>query len=152
MGLGATLAVAADMSFMLEDAKIADTHVNVGLVAGDGGALLWPLLIGYAQARRYLLTGDHMTGRKAAELGLVTAACSPETLDAEVFGMAERIAAGASRAINGTKKAINLLLRQQIESLMDAHLSLETETFFSADHREAALAFRDKRRPVFRGE
>ena len=152
MGLGATLAVAADISFMLEDAKVADNHVNVGLVAGDGGALLWPLLIGYAKARRYLLTGDPLTGREAAEIGLVTAACSAERLDAEVFAMADRIAAGASRAINGTKIAINMQLRRQFEVLIEAHLGLETESFFSADHREAAFAFRDKRRPQFKGD
>lgn len=149
MGLGATLAVASDISFMIEDAKIADTHVRMGLVAGDGGALLWPLLMGYANARRYLLTGDTMTGRQAAEFGLITEAVTREELDEKVFAMAERLASGAVQAISGTKIAINMLLRTQLETLIDAHLGLETETFFTADHSEAAHAFMEKRKPQF---
>lgn len=149
MGLGATLAVAGDISYMLEDAKIADTHVRMGLVAGDGGALLWPLLIDYAQARRYLLTGDSMTGREAAALGLVTEAVTAAEMDGKVFDMAGRLASGATQAISGTKIAINMLLRTQLDTLVDAHLGLETETYFSGDHSEAAHAFMEKRKPVF---
>ena len=55
-----------------EGAKIGDPHVSVGLVAGDGGALIWPQLIGYARAKRYLLTGDLMTATEAERLGLVS--------------------------------------------------------------------------------
>lgn len=149
MGLGATLAVAGDFSFMLEDAKIADTHVRMGLVAGDGGALLWPLLMGYAKARQFLLTGDSMAGKQAAEFGLVTESCTKEELDAKVFGLAERLVRGSRQAISGTKIAINMLLRSQLEMLIDPHLSLETETFFSPDHKEAANAFLEKRKPNF---
>lgn len=149
MGLGATLAVAGDFSYMLEDAKIADTHVKVGLVAGDGGALLWPLLIGFTKARQYLLTGDVLTGKEAAEIGLVTKAVSAADLDDAVFGMAERLAKGATKAISGTKIAVNMLLRRQLETLVEAHLALETESFFSADHAEAAHAFVEKRAPQF---
>jgi len=152
MGLGATLAVAADLSYMLEDAKIADTHVRMGLVAGDGGALFWPLLMGFARARQYLLTGDSMTGKQAAEYGLITESCTEVELDEKVFGMAERLANGSRQAIAGTKMAINMLLRSQLEMLLDSHLALETETFFSDDHREAANAFMEKRKPKFGSE
>lgn len=152
MGLGATLAVSGDVSYMLEDALIADTHVRVGLVAGDGGALFWPLLMGYANARRYLLTGDTMTGREAADLGLITEAVTADQLDEKAFGMADRLASGAGRAIRGTKIAINLLLRAQLTNLVETHLALETETFHSKDHAEAAHAFVEKRKPAFTGE
>jgi len=152
MGLGATLAIAGDISYMLEDARIADTHVRMGLVAGDGGALLWPLLMGFTRARRYLLTGDSMTGKQAAEFGLVTESCTAAELDEKVFGMAERLANGSRQAIAGTKIAINTLLRSQLEMLIDSHLALETETFFSPDHREAAHAFMEKRPPKFGSE
>ncbi|OJU35823.1 MAG: enoyl-CoA hydratase [Rhizobiales bacterium 68-8] len=152
MGLGATLAVAGDISYMLEDARIADTHVRMGLVAGDGGALLWPLLMGFTRARRYLLTGDSLTGREAAELGLVTESCTAAELDGKGFGMAERLAEGSAPAISGTKIAINALLRAQLEMLIDTHLALETQTFFSPDHSEAAHAFMEKRKPKFGGK
>jgi enoyl-CoA hydratase len=152
MGLGATLAVAGDLSYMLEDAKIADTHVKMGLVAGDGGALFWPLLVGYAKARRYLLTGDVLTGREAAEMGLITEACSAAELDDRAYGMAERLAKGASTAISGTKVAINMLLRQQMETLVENHLALETRSWHSKDHSEAVHAFLEKRAPKFTGQ
>lgn len=152
MGLGATLAVLSDISVMVEDAKIADTHVKVGLAAGDGGALLWPLLMGFANARRYLLTGDILTGRQAADLGLISLAVPRAELDETAFGFAERLASGATQAINGTKMAINMLLRNLTESLIEAHYSMEAFSAFSEDHREAVTAFIDGREPRFTGD
>jgi len=151
MGLGATLAVLSDISIMVEDAKIADTHVRVGLAAGDGGALLWPLLMGFANARRFLLTGDTMTGRQAADLGLITEAVPRAALDAAVYGYADRLSAGATQAINGTKIAINLLLRSLTDSLIEAHYGLEAQSALSDDHREAVHAFSEGRPPRFTG-
>ncbi len=152
MGLGATLAVCCDISIMVETAKIADTHVKVGLVAGDGGALLWPHLVGWAVAKRYLLTGDPLTGREAADIGLISLAVPREKLDEEVAAWSDKLSNGASQAIYGTKRALNMTLRQQAETYMDAHLGLETMSQLTQDHREAATAFRDKRKPEFRGK
>ena len=152
MGLGATLAVLSDISIMVEDAKIADTHVKVGLVAGDGGALLWPLLMGFANARKYLLTGDALTGRAAADYGLITQAVPREALDEAVFSMAERLAKGAGVAVNYTKIAVNLLLRSIVDPLIEAHYGLEVQSALSDDHREAVSAFLEGREPVFTGK
>jgi enoyl-CoA hydratase len=153
MGLGATLAAFCDISFMMADAKIADTHVAVGLTAGDGGALMWPLLMGFQKAKRYLLTGDQMTGREAADMGLITAAVETvEDLDREVFTLADRIASGASLAINTTKMAANLTLRKLLEGQVETHLSYETQTVWSDDHREAVSSFLEKRTPKFSGK
>lgn len=151
MGLGATLAVFADVSFMVEDALIADTHVKVGLAAGDGGSLYWPLVMGFTRAKRYLLTGDMMTGKQAEELGLITFAVSRDELDARVNEMVERFATGAIQAISATKVAINLTLRSVIESLIEAHLGLETDTHFSDDHKIAVDAFLSGQKPQFVG-
>lgn len=151
MGLGATLAVFADISFMVEDALIADTHVKVGLAAGDGGALYWPLAMGFTRAKRYLLTGDLITGKQAEELGLITFSVSRDELDERVHNMVERITSGATQAINATKVAINLTLRAVIESLIEAHLGLETDTHFSDDHKIAVDAFLGGQKPAFLG-
>lgn len=152
MGLGATLVAYCDISVMMDAAKIADTHVKVGLSAGDGGAAIWPLLMGFTRARRYLLTGDVMTGAEAADAGLVTEAVDTvEALDKRVAYYADGIANGASLAVAETKRAINLILRRLLEGVVEDHLAGETRTFTSEDHLEAAQAFRDKRAPVFRG-
>ncbi|SCW38354.1 enoyl-CoA hydratase [Sphingobium faniae] len=151
MGLGATIALMSDVAIMNEDAKIGDPHVNVGLSAGDGGAIIWPLLIGYARARHHLLTGDPLTGREAAEIGLIHRAVPLSELDEAVEAYAARLANGATFAIRATKRSINMALRQQAAALVDAHAGIETLTLSSADHREAIEAFLAKRAPAFKG-
>ena len=94
IGLGATLALFSDLTYAVETAKIGDPHVQVGYAAGDGGALIWPQLIGYARAREYLLLGEPLTGKEAAEIGLITRAVPAERLDEVVNGVAERLAGG----------------------------------------------------------
>ncbi|MDQ8757612.1 enoyl-CoA hydratase-related protein [Sphingosinicella sp. LHD-64] len=151
IGLGATLALFCDIVIAKDTAKIADPHVKVGLVAGDGGSVIWPALIGYAKAKRYLLTGDPITGAEAAEIGLVTEACPAGELDARVDTIAQQLAAGAAVAIRLTKRAVNMALRQQIDALIEAHLGFETLSHLSADHREAVNAFAEGRTPAFTG-
>ena len=151
MGLGATLALFCDVAFMNEDAKIGDPHVNIGLSAGDGGSIIWPLILGYGRARHYLLTGDSRSGREAAEMGLVHRALPLDQLDEAVDAYAQRLAKGATVAIRATKRSFNMLLRQHATALVDAHAGLETLTLASADHREAIEAFLAKRTPEFKG-
>ena len=71
VGLGATVALMCDIIIAADTAKIGDPHVNAGLVAGDGGALIWPQLIGFARAKEYLFTGDLMTAAEAHRIGLI---------------------------------------------------------------------------------
>jgi enoyl-CoA hydratase len=153
IGLGATLAAFCDFTYMMADAKIADTHVNVGLTAGDGGALIWPLLIGFQKAKHHLLTGEALTGQQAMQCGLITQ-CVETTaeLDQLTYGMAERLAQGPTLAVNTTKIAINLLLRKLLEGLLESHLGFETQTALTRDHLEAALSFKERRIPKFTGE
>jgi enoyl-CoA hydratase len=153
IGLGSTLVSFCDISYMMAKAKIADTHVNIGLTAGDGGSLMWPFLMGFNRAKLHLLTGEPMTGRQAAEYGLVTEAVETiEELDEKVYAMAERLAASPRLAVSTTKMAINLVLRGVLEGLVEAHLGLETKTAWTKDHHEAGLSFRDNRPPKFTGE
>jgi enoyl-CoA hydratase len=152
MGLGSTLALFCDISFAANHAKIADPHVKVGFVAGDGGAVIWPQLIGYARAKQYLLTGDVITGDEAARIGLVNFAYPAEELDAAVDAFAQRLAGGARRAIQWTKATLNVGLKQAAASVMDAGMAYETLSNHTADHAEAVAAIRAKRAPDFRGD
>src|SRR3546814_1764584 len=70
IGLGLTLALFADMSVVADDARLGDTHIKVGLVAGDGGAVIWPLLVGPQRAKEFLMRGKLLKGAEAASLGL----------------------------------------------------------------------------------
>ena len=150
-GLGASLALLSDISVAHEKVKIGDPHVSVGLVAGDGGALIWPQLVGYAKARRYLFTGDLLTATEAERIGLITEVVPEAGLDAATYGLAERIAAGATKSIRWTKITTNLALKQLFHNYFDAGVAYETLSNLSADHREAVAAFRDKRAPRFTG-
>jgi enoyl-CoA hydratase len=135
--------------FMAEDAVILDPHVKAGLVAGDGGAVIWPQLIGYARAKHYLLTGDPVRASEAVEMGLVNFALPREQLDDAVDAYADRLAAGATRAIRWTKTAVNIGLKQLAHSIMDTSIAYEISTNVGADHREAVHAFNEKREPQF---
>jgi enoyl-CoA hydratase len=151
-GLGASMALMCDIVVAAEEAKIGDPHVSVGLVAADGGALLWPQLIGYAKARKYLFTGDLMSATEAEALGLITEVVPRTELDATVDALAQRIAAGATRAIRYTKVLTNLPLKAMFHAHFDAGLAYERLTVHSKDHREAVFAFVDRRKPQFTGE
>ena len=149
MGLGATLALFCDLIYMNEEAKIGDPHVRAGVVAGDGGAVIWPQLIGYAKAKEYLMTGDPIPAREAERMNLINHALPPAELDAAVDTMARRLAEGPRDAIRYSKVCANIGLKQLAHSIMDASVAYEWQTFRSADHAEAVNAFVDKRAPQF---
>ena len=150
-GLGATIALFCDVIFASDKAKIGDPHVCVGFVAGDGGAVIWPQLIGYARAKEFLMTGDLMTAEEAAKIGLINHAVPAADLDARVVEFADRLAAGATKAIRWSKMSTNIGLKQLAHSIMDASLAYEAMSNVSADHQEAVNAFREKRAPKFTG-
>lgn len=145
MGLGATLALLCDVVFMNEAARIGDPHVSIGLSAGDGGALLWPLLVGYARARHHLLTGTPLTAPEAVEIGLVHKAVALEQLDAEIEAYLDTLLSLPQMGVRMTKRSINLALVSQLKGLVEAHAHLEHLTLLSEDHAEAISALRDKR-------
>jgi enoyl-CoA hydratase len=152
VGLGATLALFCDIIIASCEAKIADPHVRVGFVAGDGGAVIWPQLIGYARAKEYLLTGNSLTGEEAAHIGLINRAVAAVDLDRTVDELAQRLANGASRAIQWTKLAVNVGLKQLAHSILETSFAYEALSNLTKDHQEAVNAFREKRRPCFTGQ
>ena len=151
VGLGASLALLCDVIFMAETATIADPHVRVGIVAGDGGTAIWPLVLGPARAKQFLLTGDPVTAPEALAMGLVNRVVAPEALEAEALAFAARLAEGAPLAVRYTKQAVNKLVKDALNTAFDTATALEIVTFQSEDHREALAALREKRKPVFKG-
>jgi enoyl-CoA hydratase len=151
IGLGCSLALFCDFVYATPEAIFADPHVSVGLVAGDGGAVIWPQLIGYARARRYLLTGDAIRGAEAADIGLITAAVPDEELDAEVAALAERLAAGATYSIKWTKTTINAGLKVTANAIIDRAGAFENVTQMTNDNRIGLESFLRKEKPVFGG-
>ena len=151
IGLGATLALLCDLTVAADTARIGDPHVRVGLVAGDGGAVIWPLLVGYARAKQYLLGGDLLAAPEAQRIGLINFSVPAAELDATVDRWAQRWAEGARHAIQWTKATLNLGLKHQAARALDAGLAYEIASLQSNDHLEAVRAFQDKRPPRFTG-
>ena len=151
IGLGATLALFCDVIFASENAKFGDPHVSIGLVAGDGGAVIWPQLVGYARAKEYLMTGDLISATKAENIGLINHVVKADELDAAVSDFARRLAGGALKAIRWSKVSVNIGLKQLAHAIMDTSVAYEVITSASSDHAEAVAAFREKRQPKFSG-
>ncbi len=151
IGLGATLALLCDVILMADTATLADPHVRVGIVAGDGGAAIWPLVLGPALAKRYLMTGDSLTAAEAERIGLVNSSVPADQLDDQALAFAQRLADGAPLAVRYTKMAVNQLVKQALTNAFDYSMALELVTFVSADHKEALQALREKRKPRFEG-
>lgn len=152
MGLGANLALLSDVIVASETARIADTHVKVGIVAGDSGAVIWPLLIGPARAKEFLMRGTMLTGSEAAKIGLVNYAVPGAEVPAKALEIARELADGPTWAIRWTKLSVNKWLKQQVNLILDASLAYEMVTFTTEDHREATRAFVEKRKPSFSGQ
>jgi enoyl-CoA hydratase len=151
-GLGATLALFCDVIFAADHVKIGDPHVSVGFTAGDGGAVIWPQLIGYARAKEYLMTGDLIPAPEAARMGLINHVVPASELDVRVDAFVDRLVVGALVAIRTTKASVNIGLKQLAVSIMDACLAFEEQTNACADHQEAVAAFREGRKPKFTGQ
>ena len=151
MGLGASIALLSDMVVLAEEASLGDPHVRVGLVAGDGGTIAWPLALGPALAKQYLLTGDPIPAAEAHRLGLVNEVVpAAEVLDRALV-LARKVASNPPLAVQFTKMAVNQFVKQVATTSFDLAAALEMSTFRSEDHLEALAAITEKRRPTFNG-
>jgi enoyl-CoA hydratase/carnithine racemase len=149
IGLGATLALLSDIIVVSEKARFADTHVKVGVVAGDGGAVIWPLLVGPHRAKEFLMRGNFINGAEAGRIGMVNYAVAPEQVMAKAQELAQELADGPTFAIRWSKLAVNKWLKTQANLIMDAGLAYEMMTFNTWHHKEAVKAFIEKRKPNF---
>jgi enoyl-CoA hydratase len=149
IGLGATLALFCDIVFISDAARIGDPHVQVGLVAADGGVVLWPMLVGANRAKEYLFTGDLLTGDEAEKIGLVNHSVPAGEVLEQAMAMAHRLSQGAALALRFNKRLVNKDLEDRVDRIYEMALAMEAVTFRSADHLEAVKAFGERRPPVF---
>jgi enoyl-CoA hydratase len=151
VGLGATLALFSDVAVISETAKFGDSHVKVGLVAGDGGAVVWPLLVGPSRAKEFLMRGKLVNGAEAHSLGLVNHAVPSESVMEHATKLAEELNGLPPLAVRWTKLSVNKWMKHQLNLILDASIAYEMLSINSQDHHEAANAFLEKRPPVYKG-
>jgi enoyl-CoA hydratase len=144
VGLGCSVAVSCDLLLISDATFLADTHVNVGLVCGDGGAVSWPLMMSLLKAKEYLLTGDRIPAAEAVAIGLANRVVPDGQVLSEAIALAHRLAAQPVQAVQETKRALNLHLQAAISLVAPFALSAESESFATEDVRIAVDKFTKK--------
>lgn len=136
VGLGANVALMTDVVLMAEDAYLADPHVSLGLVAGDGGAAMWPVLASPIKLKEYLLTGDRISARAAEAMGMATRVVPNDQLLAEGLRVAHRLAGLPAQAAQDTKRAVNMHIASAVAGVIDYAISAETRSITSSEHHQ----------------
>ncbi|GAC1400843.1 MAG: enoyl-CoA hydratase/isomerase family protein [Mycobacterium sp.] len=144
VGLGCSIAVLCDLVLMSENSFLADPHLRMGLVPGDGG-MVWPALIGLSRAKEYLFLGSRIPPHKAVEFGLASRIVAPDQLLPDTLALAHRLAQVPPAALQRTKTALNGYLEAQLDGAFESALTGELDSMGSAEHREAVAKAREKR-------
>jgi enoyl-CoA hydratase len=138
ISLGCQLALLCDFVVASTDATFQDTHVRLGLPAGDGGTVLWPLLVGMAKARSLLLRGHPLSAVEAQELGLIAELVPPEETIASATALAERLARLPRYAYAATRLGLNQWFRLASLVALDLPLGMEMGAFSEAEFKDGS--------------
>ena len=153
VGVGSTVVLSSDVVVASTNAKLIDSHVNIGLVAGDGGVVVWPAAMGMMKAKRHLLTGDPLGAEEAHRLGIISDLVdSPGEVLGTARDIADRICSLPPLAVRGTKRSFNHVMSLRAAEVLELSLMYEAETMSSQDLLEAIDAFTNRRQPRFSGE
>jgi enoyl-CoA hydratase len=136
VGLGASLAALCDISVVADTAFLADPHLGVGLVPGDGAAMLWPLLIGLTRAKEFILLGERLTAAQALEIGLVNRVVPQEKALEAALEIAHKLAKVPHRALQDTKRLMNLHANRALLGALDQAIAAERQSVASPEHGE----------------
>ena len=151
MGGGCEIALACDLRYIAEDAQIGLTEARIGAIPGAGGTQRMPRVVGASRALELMLTGEPVTGTRAAEIGLVNAALHPEELEAHVDRISKVIASRSPTGAQTIKRLVCRGLEMTLaDGLVQEGLALR-EVLASPDYAEGLAAFAEKRQPRFTG-
>ena len=150
VGAGLVAGLLADVSIVGRNARIIDGHTRLGVAAGDHAAVCWPLLVGMAKAKYYLLTCDTLTGEEAERIGLVSLCVDDDQVHDEALVVADKLMAVSPSAVRWTKHSLNHWYRSAGPAF-DASLALEFYGFGGPDVAEGVASHREKRAPNFTG-
>lgn len=151
IGAGMNLALAADITLVADTATFSQIFVKVGLVPDTGGLYLLTRLVGLNRAKELCFTGRMVGAREALELGLVNRVVPAQELMPAAVALARELADGATAAIGLTKSLLNMAPTASLEELAEFESYALAVVLCTEDHREGIRAFREKRKPQFRG-
>jgi len=150
-GAGLGLALACDLRIMASSAILTTAFAKVGFSGDYGGTYFLTQLVGSAKAREMYYLSDRVSADEALRLGLTNWVCAPEELAAKAAEIAARLAAGPTIAYRYMKENLNRAMAGEVDECLDMEATHHVHTGQTADHREAAKAFVEKREPVFVG-
>jgi 2-(1,2-epoxy-1,2-dihydrophenyl)acetyl-CoA isomerase len=151
-GAGLSMALACDLRVASESAKITTAFAKVGLSGDYGGTYFLTQLLGSAKARELYLMSPVLTAREAHALGMVTKVEADSEIDAAARELAMSLAQGPTVTLGYIKRNINNAETASLEACFDAEAIHHSRCSETADHKEAADAFVEKRKPVFQGK
>jgi len=150
-GAGLSLALACDLRFALNTAKITTAFSKIGASGDYGGSYFLPYLVGAAKARELYFTADIITGQQAYEMGMVSKVAAADSFEAESIAFAEHLAGLPTVAVGYMKKNLNMAQHGSLSDVLDLEAMHMMRCFMTDDHKEAAVAFVNKQAPVFKG-
>jgi enoyl-CoA hydratase len=136
VGLGCSLALSCDLVLLSDQAHLADPHLAIGLVPGDGGAALWPLFTSMLRVKEFLFTGDRIGPEQAVQLGLANRVVPDGELHAEALKLAGRLARLPRRALSDTKRALNAHIERAVAGPLEIAIQGEMASMASPEHAE----------------
>jgi 2-(1,2-epoxy-1,2-dihydrophenyl)acetyl-CoA isomerase len=151
VGIGLSLALAADLVVAKESAYFMLAFVNIGLVPDGGSSVFVPTRIGFARATEMAMLGERIAARQALDWGLVNRVFADEAFDGEAERLVLRLAAGPTGSYAGTKRQLNAWLYARIEEQLHLEADLQQEMAASGDFLEGVTAFAEKRQARFGG-
>jgi 2-(1,2-epoxy-1,2-dihydrophenyl)acetyl-CoA isomerase len=151
VGIGCSLALAADLIVARESAYFLLAFVNIGLVPDGGSSLLVPERVGMARASELAMLGERLPAKMALEWGLINRVVADDEFEAAVDELAARLAAGPTSAYAGIKRQLNAWLFARIGEQLDLEASIQQRSAASGDFREGVTAFLEKRPAAFEG-
>jgi 2-(1,2-epoxy-1,2-dihydrophenyl)acetyl-CoA isomerase len=150
-GAGLALALACDLRVMAKTAIMTTAFARVGFSGDYGGTYFLTQLVGSAKAREMYFLSDRVNAEEALRLGLANWICEPDELAAKTREVATRLANGPTIAYRYMKENLNRAMAGDWDDCMDLEATHHVHLGQTADHKEAAKAFVEKREPVFTG-
>jgi 2-(1,2-epoxy-1,2-dihydrophenyl)acetyl-CoA isomerase len=151
-GAGLSLALACDLRFASEKAKLIQVFIRIGLVPDSGSTWFMPHLVGYARAFELCTTGRDIAAIEAEQIGLVNKVISPDLLMEYTMSVARKYAQAPTQAIGQIKHALNRALSSDLETALLLEEELQEAAGYSHDYKEGKNAFLEKRQPKFEGK
>ena len=151
VGIGCSLALAADLIVAAESAYFMLAFVNIGLVPDGGSTAFLPARIGYGRAAEMAMLGERVSAPQALEWGLVNRVVADDRLEAEAGELLAKLASGPTRSYAGSKRLLNRRMYADLAGQLEAEAEAQRDQGHSEDFVEGVMAFVEKRPPKFTG-